>query len=100
MLALEEAGVNVPPPAIDVFIAAEDDVPRARIASWLAELRGKGVSSDADHAGRSLKGQLTQAARLGASTIVVARAEGASIRRAGVPDEEIALDDVVRRVTA
>ena len=100
VLALEEAGVSVPPSAIDVFIAAEDDAPRARIASWLAELRGKGVSSDADHAGRSLKGQLTQAARLGASTIVVARAEGASIRRAGVPDEEIALDDVVRRVTA
>ena len=100
VLALEEAGVMVAPPAIDVFIAAEEDAPRERIASWLAQLRASGVSSDADYAGRSLKGQLTQAARLGASTIVVARSDGASVRRAGLPDEEIALDDVVGRVTA
>jgi len=85
---------------IDVFIAADDDAPRERIARWLTELRGRGVSSDADYAGRSLKGQLTQAARLGASTIVVARAGGALIRRAGAPDEEIGLDEVVERVTA
>ncbi len=100
VLALEEADVSIPPPVIDVFIAADEDAPHERIARWLTELRGRGVSSDADHAGRSLKGQLTQAARLGASTIVVARAGGASIRRAGAPDEEIALDEVVERVTA
>ena len=100
VLALEEADVSIPPPVIDVFIAADDDAPRERIARWLTELRGRGVSSDADYAGRSLKGQLTQAARLGASTIVVARAGGALIRRAGAPDEEVALDEVVERVTA
>jgi histidyl-tRNA synthetase len=100
VFALEEADVSVRPPVIDVFIAADDDAPRERIARWLTELRGRGVSSDADYAGRSLKGQLTQAGRLGASTIVVARADGALIRRAGAPDEEIALDEVVERVTA
>jgi histidyl-tRNA synthetase len=100
VLALEEAEVGIPPPVIDVFIAADDDAPRERIARWLTELRSRGVSSDADYAGRSLRGQLTQATRLGASTIVVARAGGAMIRRAGAPDEEIALDEVVERVTA
>ncbi len=100
VLALEEADVSIPPPAIEVFIAADDDAPSERIARWLEELRGRGVSSDADHAGRSLKGQLTRAARLGASTIVVARAGGASIRRTGVADEEVALDEVVDKVTA
>ena len=100
VLALEEADVSIPPPVIDVFIAADDDAPHERIARWLTELRGRGVSSDADYAGRSLKGQLTQAARLGASTIVVAHSGGASIRRAGAPDEEVALDEVVERVTA
>jgi histidyl-tRNA synthetase len=99
VLALEEADVSIRPPVIDVFIAADDDAPRERIARWLTELRGRGVSSDADYAGRSLKGQLTQATRLGASTIVVARAGGALIRRAGAPDEEIGLDEVVERVT-
>ena len=30
---------------------------------WLKELRDRGVAADADYAGRSLKGQLTQAGR-------------------------------------
>ena len=30
-----------PPPVIDVFIAADDDAPRERIARWLTELRGR-----------------------------------------------------------
>jgi histidyl-tRNA synthetase len=100
VLALEETGVGVPPHAIDVFIAVEDDAPREQIARWLAELRGMGVSADADYAGRSLKGQLTHATRLGASTIVVAYPDGAVIRRTGVPDEEVSLDEVVERVSA
>jgi len=99
VLSLEESGVNVAAPAIDVFIAVDGDVPRTRIAGWLAELRGLGVASDADFASRSLKGQLTQAARLGASSIVVVRARDATIRRVGVPDEEVALEDVVERLT-
>lgn len=99
VLALEEAAVTVATPSIDVFIAAEEDALRERIATWLAELRAKGVSADADFAGRSLRGQLTQAARLGASTVVVARGDGAALRRAGMLDEEIALDEVVSRVT-
>ena len=99
VLALDETGVSVPPPAIDVFIAAADDASREPIARWLAELRRQGVSADADYAGRSLKGQLTHAARLGASTIVVAHTDGAVIRRAGVPDEEVSLDEVAERVS-
>jgi histidyl-tRNA synthetase len=99
VLSLEESGVNVAAPAIDVFIAVDGDVPRTRIAGWLAELRGLGVASDADFASRSLKGQLTQAARLRASSIVVVRARDATIRRVGVPDEEVALEDVVERLT-
>ena len=100
VLALEETDLSIPPPVLDVFIAVEDDASRERVARWLSELRGKGVSADADYAGRSLKGQLTQAARLGATTIVVARPDGAVIRRAGAPDEEVALDAVLDRVTA
>ena len=38
--------------------------PRERVLTWMACLRALGVSADTDYAGRSLKGQLTQAARL------------------------------------
>ena len=70
-------------PAIDVFFALEDGAPRQDVARWLAELRARGVAADTDYAGRSLKGQLTQAGRLGAAATVVVGADGAVLRRPG-----------------
>ena len=99
VLALEHAGVEASPPAIDVFFALGDGAPRERVAGWLQELRARGVASDTDYAGRSLKGQLTQAARLGAATVVVVRVDGATIRRPGQADEGIALDEVSARLS-
>jgi histidyl-tRNA synthetase len=98
VLALESSDVSAQAPAVDVFFALEDGAPRERVAQWLGELRGRGVASDTDFAGRSLKGQLTQAGRLGAVTTVVVRGDGASIRRPGHADVEVALDDVPARL--
>lgn len=100
VLALEHAGIQVEAPIVDVFIALDKGASRERVTQWLSSLRARGISSDTEYAGRSLKGQLTQARRLGARTVVVARADGASIRRAGRPDAEVALDDVVARLIA
>jgi histidyl-tRNA synthetase len=87
LLALEAEGVaQAEPPSLDVFLAVEQDAPRERVAHWLAELRRRGVACDTDYAGRSLKGQLTQAGRLGATTFVVIRGDGATIRRRGQAD--------------
>jgi histidyl-tRNA synthetase len=94
ILALEHAGVTPPQPATHVFFVLDEGAPRERVARWLGELRARGIASDTDYAGRSLKGQFTQAARLGAATTVVVRADGATIRRAGDEDVEVALDDV------
>jgi histidyl-tRNA synthetase len=98
LLALEHAGVEPDAPSIDVFFALEDGAPRDRVAGWLAGLRTRGIASDTDYAGRSLKGQLTQASRVGATTTVIVRADGASIRRAGGADVEVALDDVPENI--
>jgi histidyl-tRNA synthetase len=100
VLALESSEVSAHAPAVDVFFVLEDGAPRERVAQWLGELRARGVASDTDFAGRSLKGQLTQAGRLGAATTVVVRGDGASIRRAGQADVEVALDDVPARLLA
>ncbi len=95
LLALEDAGVSVDPPRVDVFIAVEPDAPRELALRWLKELRDAGVAADADYAGRSLKGQLTQAGRSGARTTVIVGAEGATLRRQGEQDEPVAHADVV-----
>jgi histidyl-tRNA synthetase len=79
-------------PELDVFFALDDGAPRKQVLALVAELRGAGKSADADHAGRSLKGQLTQAGRLGARTTVVVGPSEARVRRAGAEDETVPLD--------
>ena len=99
LIAVEEAGVEPPPPpALDVFVVV-DGGPRELALTWLKSLRDAGVAVDVDHAGRSTKGQLTQAQRLGADTVVVLRADGAVIRRRGETDEPVAHDDVLVRLS-
>ncbi len=75
VLALDEAGVPVPEQeGIDVFFVCAEGADRAAILAKLAELRAAGVRADADFAGRSVKGQHTQAGRLGAKRVVVVEA--------------------------
>ena len=101
LLAMEAEGVaSADAPAIDVFFVLDAGAPRERVAGWLAELRARGVASDTDYAGRSLKGQLTQAGRSGAETVVVVGAESATVRRAGSDDEPCSHDALVERLSA
>jgi histidyl-tRNA synthetase len=100
ILAMEEEGVAVAEaPTIDVFFAVEPDAPREQVAVWLAELRRRGVACDTDYAGRSLKGQLTQAGRSGAPATVVVSAQGATIRRAGADDAAVGHDELLDRLS-
>ncbi|HEY3181239.1 MAG TPA: histidine--tRNA ligase [Gaiellaceae bacterium] len=94
ILALENEGIAATPRAIDVFFVV-DGAPRERILEAMAELRRAGVSADADYAGRSVKGQMTQAGRSGARTIVVAREDNAAIRRGRDDEHVVALDQLV-----
>ena len=99
LIALEEEGIaEAEPPRIDVFFALEPAGRRERVTRWLAELRAAGIACDTDWAGRSLKGQLTQGARLGAGAIVVVGADRATIRRAGSGDEVVGHDAVSGRL--
>jgi histidyl-tRNA synthetase len=101
LIALEEeGGAAGEAPSIDVFFALEPGAPRGLVTRWLAEFRGIDLACETDYAGRSLKGQLTQAARLGATTTVVVGLERATIRRAGAADEDVRHDEVSRRLSA
>jgi histidyl-tRNA synthetase len=56
---------------IDVFYVVTEGADRAAVLAKIAELRAGGVRADTDFAGRSVKGQRTQAARLRAKEVVV-----------------------------
>ena len=99
LLAMEDAGITAEVPAIDVFFALDEGAPRQQVTGWLAELRRRGVAADTDYAGRSLKGQLTQSARLGAAATVIVRADGAVLRWHGEADEPLAHTDIVGRLS-
>jgi histidyl-tRNA synthetase len=75
---------------IDVFLAFEDRARRVELLPLLARLRSEGRSCDTDYAGRSLKGQLTQAQRLGARATIIAGSDGLTVRRRGREDVSVA----------
>jgi histidyl-tRNA synthetase len=82
-------GEPVAEPEIDVFFVCEPDAPREQVLGLMTRLRARGRSCETDFAGRSLKGQLTQAQRLGAELTVIASAGQATLRRSGKPDEPV-----------
>jgi histidyl-tRNA synthetase len=99
LIAMEDEGVaTAEPPVVAVFVAVEPDAPRELVPPLLKELRDAGIAAETDYAGRSLKGQLTQAGRSGADTTVILRAADALLRRAGRKDEAVARGDVVGRI--
>jgi histidyl-tRNA synthetase len=100
IIAMEDAGTAPAATRIDAFFALDSGAPRQEVARWLAELRGRGLAVDTDYAGRSLKGQLTQAGRLGAAAIVIVGPDGAVLRRSGREDEPIAPSAIVGRLSA
>jgi histidyl-tRNA synthetase len=90
VLSLTEQGVEASSPEIEVFFAVEDEAARPAVLAAMAELRRAGRPADTDYAGRSLKGQLTQAGRVGAHVTVIARSDGATVRRGGAKDVDFA----------
>jgi histidyl-tRNA synthetase len=100
LIAMEDEGVaDAEAATVDVFVAAEPDAPRELVPPLLKELRDAGIAADTDYAGRSLKGQLTQAGRSGATTTVILRAVDALIRRQGAQDEPVAHADLLGRLS-
>jgi histidyl-tRNA synthetase len=84
---------------VDVFFVCEDQADRTRVLPLLAELRRRGLKADLDYAGRSLKGQITQAGRLGAGWTVIVEGAQATVRERGKPDWTVWLEELVDRIS-
>jgi histidyl-tRNA synthetase len=82
VLALGQEDVIVAVSPLDVFFVV-DGAGRDQVLAAMAELRRHGLACDADYAGRSFKGQMTQAGRTGARAVVIAGADGWRLRREG-----------------
>jgi histidyl-tRNA synthetase len=95
LLAMEGAGATAEAPRADVFLVL-DGGDRSDALKTLRALRRRGVAADTDYAGRSLKGQLTQASRSGARWTVLLEGDGqARVRERGVEDRVVDLDLLV-----
>jgi histidyl-tRNA synthetase len=99
LLALENEGVTAEPRPLDVFVVLAEDADRAQVAPVLAALRRAGLATDTDYAGRSFKGQMTQAGRTGARTVVIVKAHDATIRRDGRDEATVDLNELVATLT-
>ncbi len=97
VLALEEGGVAPDPRPLDAFIVVED---KALFLPVLAGLRRAGVAVDIDYAGRSRNAQLKHAQRLDPRRIVIVEGGMATIRERGAQDEEVAVGELVARLSA
>jgi len=99
LLALENEGITFESPPLDVFVVIAEDAERSAVGRLLADLRRAGVSADTDFAGRSFKGQMTQAGRTRARVVVIVRGGEAVIRRDGRDEEPMSLESVVATLT-
>ena len=98
-LLLSVGDADLSRPEIDVFFIVDDGADRAQVLATMAQLRARGLACDTDYAGRSKKGQLTQAARLGAKMTVIVDADGARIVRPG-GDEPTSLEELAATLGA
>jgi histidyl-tRNA synthetase len=86
-------------PPVQVYVAIDGG--DAREAFKLVQrLRAAGVTAQMEQAGRSLKGQLKQAGRLGADAVAIVGADSVRVRAAGseeeVPDIDAAFEAIER----
>jgi histidyl-tRNA synthetase len=85
LLSLELEGIAAEEPQLDLYFVVDEAAHRGEVLTAMAELRGEGVSCDTDYAGRSLKGQLTQAQKR-AAAVAIRTSDGWTLRRRGQQD--------------
>jgi len=98
LLSMEAAGATSEQPGLDVFVLLLESDHKPSALPLVAELRRAGLSADVDYGGRSFKGQVTHANRLGAKAVVEWGPERSKIRRSGEEDEEVPTAELAERL--
>ena len=79
--------LEVPEEQTDVYVAHDGDGDPREAFRLLRELRARGLSAQMEQAGRSLKGQLKQADRIGASWVLIVAGDGVRVRNMQTGDQ-------------
>jgi histidyl-tRNA synthetase len=98
VLALEAAGSAPVLRGCDWFCAIDAAEARPAVGALLDEARSNGLATEMDLAGRSLKGQLRHAQRLGARVVTVIGPDEWVRRVARIGDDEVPLSGLVAAV--
>ena len=80
-------------PSLDLYVALESARAAAQAFGLVRSARAVGMSAGMEQAGRSLKGQLKQADRLGASAVVIVGDDGLMVRDMGTGEQHEAADE-------
>jgi histidyl-tRNA synthetase len=96
-ILLSSGRTPLPPAPIDVFVAYEAD--RRRAFETMLAVRRAGLRAQMELAGRSLKGQLKHADRLGARFVAIVAADAIALRdpRSGT-QEPVDTDELIARL--
>jgi len=79
--------LEAPGEQTDVYVAHDGDGDPREAFRLLRELRARGLSAQMEQAGRSLKGQLKQADRIGASWVLIVAGDGVRVRNMRTGDQ-------------
>jgi histidyl-tRNA synthetase len=102
MLLAEDAPptrLRAAPPPVDLYVAIAKPE-RRRVAWALAqEARRAGLGAQVESAGRSLKGQMKHAGRIGARYVAIVEEDGVALKEMGTGEQrEMAADLVIRAI--
>jgi histidyl-tRNA synthetase len=99
-MLLASTGAPLAPPPVDLFVAYDGPGPRATAFQIVADARDARLHAQMELAGRSRKGQLKQADRLGARYVAILDGDGGAVLKdsQGGEQHEIAATEVVARV--
>ncbi len=84
------------PPTIDLYVA--HDTARSQAFGALLDARRAGLRAQMETTGRSLKGQLKQAERLGARFVAIVDADGIQLKH-GATQEPVSARQLIERLT-
>jgi len=92
--------LEVPEEQTDVYVAHDGDGDPREAFRLLRELRADGLSAQMEQAGRSLKGQLKQADRIGASWVLIVAGDGVRVRNMQTGDqvEGVSAEEALDRI--
>ncbi|MDQ3677510.1 MAG: His/Gly/Thr/Pro-type tRNA ligase C-terminal domain-containing protein, partial [Actinomycetota bacterium] len=92
-------GQPIAPPPVDLFVALDGTRARTAAFALTAEARRARLHAQLELAGRSLKGQLKQADRLGARYVAIVGDEGAVLKDMHAGEQQhVAVTEVVTRI--